>query len=91
MDLGVLLESPQGSQSSSPVGACTCAFLPSCSSSVRLPFDTLSIKSEIISVATFVPGETAVSYMASAAAIAYGLGIDNEKISDGLAEYDPEQ
>ena len=26
MDLGVLLESPQGSQSSSRVGACTCAF-----------------------------------------------------------------
>ena len=29
MDLGVLLESPQGSQSSSREGACTCAFLPS--------------------------------------------------------------
>ena len=38
MDLGVHLESPQGSQSSSRVGACTCAFLPSCSSSVTLPF-----------------------------------------------------
>ena len=38
MDLGVLLESPQRSQSSSRVGACTCAFLPSCSSSVTLPF-----------------------------------------------------
>ena len=38
MDLGVLLESPQGSESSSPVGVCTCAFLPSCSSSVTLPF-----------------------------------------------------
>ena len=38
MDLGVLLESPQGSQSSSGVGACTCAFLPSFSSSVTLPF-----------------------------------------------------
>ena len=38
MDLGVLLQSPQGSQSSSRVGACTCAFLPSCSSSVTLPF-----------------------------------------------------
>ena len=38
MDLGVLLESPQGSQSSSRVGACTCTFLPSCSSSVALPF-----------------------------------------------------
>ena len=33
-----LLESPQGSQSSSSVVACTCAFLPSCSSSVTLPF-----------------------------------------------------
>ena len=38
MDLGVLLDSPQGSQSSSRVGACTCAFLPSCSSSVTLRF-----------------------------------------------------
>ena len=38
MDLGVLLESPQARQSSSAVGACTCAFLPSCSSSVALPF-----------------------------------------------------
>ena len=38
MDLGVLLESPQGSQSSSRVRACTCAFFPSCSSSVTLPF-----------------------------------------------------
>ena len=38
MDLGVLLESPQRSQSLSRVGACTCAFLPSCSSNVTLPF-----------------------------------------------------
>ena len=38
MDLGVLLEFPQRSQSSSRVGACTCAFLPSCSSSVTLSF-----------------------------------------------------
>ena len=38
MDLGVLLESPQGSQSLSRMGACTCAFLPNCSSSVALPF-----------------------------------------------------
>ena len=38
MDLGVLLESSQGSQSSSRVGSCTCPFLPSCSSSVTLPF-----------------------------------------------------
>ena len=37
MDLGVILESPQGSQSSSRVGACTWTFLPSCSCSVTLP------------------------------------------------------
>ena len=37
MDLEGLLESPQGSQSSSSVVACTCAFPPSCSSSVTLP------------------------------------------------------
>ena len=38
MDFGVLLESPQGSQSSSRVWACTFAFLPRCGSSVTLPF-----------------------------------------------------
>ena len=38
MDLGVLLESPQESHSASRVGECTCDFLPSCSSSVTLPF-----------------------------------------------------
>ena len=38
MDLGVLLESPQESQSSSREGACTCALLPTCSSSVTLLF-----------------------------------------------------
>ena len=36
--LGLLLESSQGSQSSSRVGAWICAFFPSCSSSVTLPF-----------------------------------------------------
>ena len=38
IDLEDILESPQGSPSSSRVGACTCAFLPSCCSSVTLPF-----------------------------------------------------
>ena len=38
MDLGVFLQCPQGSQSSSRVVAHTWAFLPSCSSSVMLPF-----------------------------------------------------
>lgn len=51
---------------------------------------TLSIKSDIVTVATFVTGETAVSYMACAAAIAKGLGLSNDNIADGIAEYDPE-
>ena len=38
MDLGVLLEFPEGSQSSLRVGSCTCTFRPSCSSSVTFPF-----------------------------------------------------
>ena len=43
MDLGVLLESPQGSHSSSRVGACTYDFLPSCSSGVTLPFEWIKV------------------------------------------------
>ena len=50
---------------------------------------TLSMRSEIISVATFLPGETSVAYMACAAAIAEGLGISTEHIIDGIAEYQP--
>ena len=50
---------------------------------------TLSVKSEIISVATFVPGETAVSYMALATAIAKALNIDNDTIAEGIANYEP--
>ena len=38
MDLGVFLYSPQWSQTLCRVGACTYTFLPSCSSSVTLPF-----------------------------------------------------
>lgn len=51
---------------------------------------TLSVKSEVISVATFVPGETATSYMACATAIAEALNIKTDKIIDGIAEYNPE-
>lgn len=50
----------------------------------------LSVMSEVVNVATFIPGETAVSYMACAAAIAASLGIKNDKIVDGIAEYMPE-
>ena len=38
MDVGELLESPQVSQSSTLVGACTCGLLSCCSSRVALPF-----------------------------------------------------
>lgn len=51
---------------------------------------TLSINSEIVTVATFLTGETAVSYMACAAAIATGLELKIDLIVDGIAEYDPE-
>ena len=46
MDIRVLLESPQGSQSSFREGACTCAFLSSCSGSVTLP--VLSIMGSVV-------------------------------------------
>ena len=51
---------------------------------------TLSIKSEVVSMASFIPGETASSYMACATAIAKAMGIENDKIVDGIAEYLPE-
>ena len=51
---------------------------------------TLSIKSDIVTVATFVPGETAVSYMACAASICTSVGIKNDAIIEGIANYDPE-
>lgn len=48
---------------------------------------TISMNSEIITVASFLTGETTVSYMAAAVAIAHGLNIQTEKIIDGIAEY----
>ena len=50
---------------------------------------TLSVDSEVMTVASFVPGETAVSYMACAVAIARALELNKEAIIDGLAEYEP--
>lgn len=49
---------------------------------------TMSIRSEIETVASFVPGETTVSYMASAVAIGVLLGISTEKIIEGIANYE---
>lgn len=49
---------------------------------------TMSIRSEIETIASFIPGETTVSYMASAVAIGVLLGIDTEKIIEGIANYE---
>ena len=49
---------------------------------------TISIKSEVISVASFLPGETTVSYMAAAAAIGVALGVKYDAIIDGIANYE---
>ena len=50
---------------------------------------TLSVDSELLSVASFVAGETTVSYMACAVAIAKALGVKNNAIVDGIAEWMP--
>ncbi len=50
---------------------------------------TLSVNSEIMSVATFVAGETSASYMACAVAIADAIGVAPQSIIDGIAEYEP--
>ena len=42
-------------------------------------------------VASFVPGETNVSYMASAAASALGLGLSTENIINGIADFNPNE
>ena len=51
---------------------------------------TFSFGSEVISIASFVTGETAVSYMAAATTIARALNIKNDHIIEGIANYDPE-
>lgn len=49
---------------------------------------TMSINSDIETVASFIPGEITVSYMACAVAIGLALGIETEKILDGIANYE---
>ena len=49
---------------------------------------TLSVNSEIETVASFVPGETTVSYMACAVAMGVAMGISMDKILDGIANYE---
>ena len=49
---------------------------------------TLSINSDIETVASFIPGETTVSYMACAVAIGVAMGIEMDKILEGIANYE---
>ena len=51
---------------------------------------TLSIRGDVTTVATFIPGEMAVSYMACAAAVASILDVSVEKIVEGMGEYNPD-
>lgn len=52
---------------------------------------SLSINSKIISVATFIPGEITVSYMAAATTIAHALNLEVKHTIDGIANYQPDQ
>ena len=51
---------------------------------------SLSLGSSPLTVASFLTGEPIVSYMACAATIAAALDLDNQSISDGIANYNPE-
>lgn len=51
---------------------------------------TLNIGNTSFTVATFLSGETSISYMAAAAAIADALHIIPDKITEGIANYDPD-
>ncbi|MBR3368865.1 hypothetical protein IKG45_03725 [Candidatus Saccharibacteria bacterium] len=52
---------------------------------------TFSLGSSFYTVASFLTGEPIISYMACAAAIATALGIDNQSIADGIANYEQEE
>ena len=51
----------------------------------------LNLSGVRFTVASFLTGETAISYMACAAAIATALHLSTDYIVDGIANYDPEQ
>ena len=52
---------------------------------------SLAVTNRYFTVASFLTGEPAVSYMACAAAIASALKIAPDTIIDGIANYNPEQ
>lgn len=49
---------------------------------------TISVRGEIRTFATFVPGETAASYMACAVAISELLDLKTDTIAEGIANYE---
>lgn len=52
---------------------------------------TFALGSSLITTASFLTGEPIVSYMACASLIAISLGIDNDTIAEGIANYNPEE
>ncbi|MBR1874796.1 hypothetical protein IJ798_00215 [Candidatus Saccharibacteria bacterium] len=50
----------------------------------------LNYEGNHFTVASFLPGEVSVSYMACAAAAGFSLGITTENIENGIADYQPE-
>ncbi len=52
---------------------------------------TFSLGSSFYTVASFLTGEPIISYMACASAIATALGVDNQSIIDGIANYEQEE
>ena len=52
---------------------------------------TFSIGSSYLTAASFLTGEPITSYMACAAAISASINISNQTITEGLANYDPEE
>ena len=52
---------------------------------------TLGIGSSFFPCASFLTGEVAVSYMACAATVATALNISSNTVSEGMANYEPEE
>lgn len=51
----------------------------------------LNFNKKPLTVASFLPGETTVSYMAAATAIATALNINPDIITEGIANYEPNE
>ena len=52
---------------------------------------SISFQNDKFDVATYLTGEENVKYMAAAALTALAVGIDQDAIVDGIANYEPNQ